>query len=132
MTFDPTKPVATKKGEPARILCTDLSGDQPIAAAVRSPYGETVYQFSAGGHFLLKPGSLNDLINVDEFARPGREILPTREGGRAWVVTRDGPNPHYPIVGVIEGSRTVTFWNAAGKVIAGEANGSDLILSEAA
>lgn len=39
--FDPTKPVQTRDGRPARILCTDAKNPEyPIVALVDSPDGE--------------------------------------------------------------------------------------------
>lgn len=34
MKFDPTKPVRTKRGRPARIICTDRKGDRPYIALI--------------------------------------------------------------------------------------------------
>lgn len=67
--FDPTKPVQTCDGRPARILCTDLKTylQWPILAAVTELDGrEHTYYFSAAG---VLPGyAINngrgDLVNV--------------------------------------------------------------------
>jgi hypothetical protein len=67
MTFDPNRPVQTRDGRPARILCTDLKGDQPIAAAIRGAGGnETVSEFGENGQWLVGETSDTDLINVPE------------------------------------------------------------------
>lgn len=63
--FDPTKPVQTRDGKPARILCTDKFGDQPIVALTKNPDGtETTGEFSVNGSFFCNGISKHDLINV--------------------------------------------------------------------
>ncbi len=42
MTFDKTKPVQTRDGRPARIICTDQKGNAPIVALI--------YQDKDGGY----------------------------------------------------------------------------------
>lgn len=67
MTFDPTKPVQTRDGRKARILCTDFQADGPIVAAVSYWNGEEVlvrYQ-NTGIHFTARYDQL-DLINIPE------------------------------------------------------------------
>ena len=65
--FDPSKPVQTRGGRPARILATDLAGIFPIAAAVMHNYQsdewEQVRRFSAYGKADVGEG---DLINIPE------------------------------------------------------------------
>lgn len=76
MKFDPTKPVQTRDGKPARILCTDFKSndhDLPIAAAVMLEYGnEAVCFYTVSGlfHDNALISSL-DLVNVS--------VLHTRE-----------------------------------------------------
>lgn len=70
MTFDPTKPVQTRDGRPARIICTDAKHSDPtfkIWALIPNKNGnETPYPFAAdgswGGHF----NNQMDLVNVPE------------------------------------------------------------------
>lgn len=74
--LDLTRPVQTRDGRPARILATDLIGQSPIAAAVSNigPYdykqlqSETVFRYSASGHFCPVDGASEDcpldLVNV--------------------------------------------------------------------
>lgn len=67
--FDPTKPVKTRSGSPARILATDLQGGRPIVAAVMGlDGGETLYRYGADGLHFSASRELNalDLINPPE------------------------------------------------------------------
>ena len=43
--FDPTKPVQTRDGREARIICTDVErkGDWPIVALIKTSDGERPY-----------------------------------------------------------------------------------------
>jgi cell wall assembly regulator SMI1 len=67
MTFDPSKPVMTRDGRTARILCTDLAGQQPIAAAVMRRDGvESLSTHYANGEFWSPSARHHDLINVPE------------------------------------------------------------------
>lgn len=62
--FDPTKPVQTRDGHPARIICTDMIGDRPIAAIItETERTESVLQYRADGQFGEMPYRL-DLINI--------------------------------------------------------------------
>lgn len=68
MTFDPTKPVQTRGGSKARIICTDAGGKQPIVALISDDkahefpekYGNDGSFFTIGGH------AGHDLINIPE------------------------------------------------------------------
>lgn len=66
--FDPTKPVQTRDGRPARILATDFKGNFPIVAAVEFCDGtEIVYSYYDDGTMnrsRLQRGY--DLINIPE------------------------------------------------------------------
>lgn len=76
MTFDPTKPVQTRDGRPARIICTDLvsASGKSIVALAKEPFGtyagknvESVTYYYSDGHFL--PSKIDndmDLVNVPE------------------------------------------------------------------
>jgi hypothetical protein len=65
MSFDPTKPVQTKSGKKARIICTDRNlKNYPIVALI-SEHNDTVESFAyynAKGEHLLN--SNEDLINI--------------------------------------------------------------------
>lgn len=66
MKFDPTKPVQTRDGLPARILAADLKGRYPIVAVIGEGSNESVYCFAASGEY---PGSqlgYKDLVNIPE------------------------------------------------------------------
>lgn len=69
MKFDPTKPVQTKSGKPARILATDRKNSKyPIIALVTYPAGgEEVESFRPNGIFYGDASpSERDLVNVPE------------------------------------------------------------------
>lgn len=63
--FDSTKPVQTRGGRPARIVCRDAAGPFPIIAAVLEPSGsESAKTYAASGLYSRYNASLLDLINV--------------------------------------------------------------------
>lgn len=64
MTFDPTKPVQTRCGYPARILATDVRGKFPVIAAVEKGGTETVFQFGLDGD--CDETTRLDLINIPQ------------------------------------------------------------------
>lgn len=68
--FDPKKPVQTRDGRPARILCTDRIGNQPIVALLINDSGSeyTVYRKLNGTREDGEESLLgnDDLINVPE------------------------------------------------------------------
>ncbi len=70
MTFDPTKPVQTRDGRKARIICVDAAGKRPIAALITCiDTGEEDPEvfFSDGRYCGHDDGeSRIDLINVPE------------------------------------------------------------------
>jgi hypothetical protein len=67
MTFDPTKPVQTRDGRKARIICTDACCEDPIIALVDSNGHEYVFWYSlTGKHSRDDIESDNDLINIPE------------------------------------------------------------------
>jgi hypothetical protein len=71
MTFDPTKPVQTRSGMPARIICTDRADPIiPIIALYKTPEGcEGVIHCKKDGSYSLSRsiGQSNfDLVNVPE------------------------------------------------------------------
>lgn len=68
MTFDPAKPIQTRSGRPAEILCTDLKGDKQgrtIAARITEEDGcDNIRRYFSTGHsdFFGAPMSF-DLVN---------------------------------------------------------------------
>lgn len=69
MTFDPTKPVQTRDGRSARIICTDKKGEAPIVALVSAISGdsEITYSFFLDGSFYCDDGTYPlDLVNTPE------------------------------------------------------------------
>jgi hypothetical protein len=68
MPFDPTKPVRTRCGFRAEILCTDVSSNFPIVATYWDEYGRRILGcYTREGHFCndAAPDRL-DLINIPE------------------------------------------------------------------
>src|SRR5574337_94440 len=65
MAFDPTKPVQTRAGHPARIICTDRKGEYPIVALVDDD--DKARCFTKDGMYWAssKPCN-NDLVNVPQ------------------------------------------------------------------
>lgn len=65
--FDPTKPVQTCCGLPARIVCRNRMEDTfPIVALVNDSGTEVVYTYTIEGSRNYKVPSLYDLINIPE------------------------------------------------------------------
>jgi len=67
-TFDPTKPVQTRDGRPARIICDNLKSKQPIIAIIDCGNEQEFYQsVSINGNFNNSDQTSNlDLINIPE------------------------------------------------------------------
>jgi len=68
MTFDPTKPVQTRDGRKARIICTDANNHQPIVALITEQDGhEYTRDYTKDGfYFMCSEQSSSDLINIPE------------------------------------------------------------------
>ncbi len=68
MTFDPTKPVKTRDGRKARIICTDANNHQPIVALITESNGhEYNRNYTKDGFYFIGIGkSDSDLINIPE------------------------------------------------------------------
>jgi hypothetical protein len=65
--FDPTKPVQTRDGRKARILCTNAVGTHPIIAAVNSSDGVCEYPIQVQDDGKVYSGeSKSDLVNVPQ------------------------------------------------------------------
>ncbi len=72
--FDPTKPVQTRDGRAARIICTDRvypgatldGGDSSIIALVTNDARETVYHYGKDGKINARSFLDHDLINIPE------------------------------------------------------------------
>lgn len=66
MAFDVTKPVRTRDGQAARIICTDRKGSYPIVAIVGNDDDE-LRSFTADGKCWVRGGfSALDLVNIPE------------------------------------------------------------------
>lgn len=67
MPFDPTKPVMTRDGRPARIICTDRrapASGHNIIALVTEGIGEFTWHFYSDGSHIKNTISRNDLVNI--------------------------------------------------------------------
>ena len=65
--FDHTKPVQTRDGRKARIICTDLAGEFPLVSAIVSPgEGECLCSHRLDGTCGTRPDEESplDLVNV--------------------------------------------------------------------
>jgi hypothetical protein len=64
--FDPNRPVQTRDGREARVLCTDASGDYPIVALVTQRDGrKATGTYTATGHAGTdRAPRADDLVNV--------------------------------------------------------------------
>lgn len=67
MTFDPKKPVRTRDGHHARIICTDKRGAYPIVALVSDGGIESPCTYTINGEFSTsRENTPLDLINAPE------------------------------------------------------------------
>ena len=69
MAFDPTKPVQTRNGRKARIVCTDFKGSRPILALVEDLCNtnlELTQVYNTDGTIGLALCEDLDLVNVPE------------------------------------------------------------------
>jgi hypothetical protein len=62
---DLTKPVRTRAGHPARVLCADLKSTRPVVVAVFNGVYEVVREYPADGRYLSPEESSVDLENVE-------------------------------------------------------------------
>ncbi len=101
MTFDPTKPVQTRDGRKARILCTDLKTPDgyPLVVAVEYSDGEaeSLRRYASDGSFsnretMYRP---EDLINTPQRHKHadviiawanGAKVEFREEAGREWML----------------------------------------------
>lgn len=65
---DWTKPVRTRDGRAARVLCTDANRDYPVIALIDEGKGERLEQYCADGSFLANRDgpTESDLVNARE------------------------------------------------------------------
>lgn len=92
MAFDPTKPVQTRDGRPARIICTDRNHvDGSIVALVKAVTGphkgeEVLMQYYEDGSYIRGNRTWDaDLINVPEVRYEYQNVHKVdREYGRRW------------------------------------------------
>ena len=109
-TFDPTKPVRTNDGRPARIICTDrVEANYPVLALVTSPTGREVPRsFTLDGspmHGSTRSGLENIPVTKTHFVNLGQSydnLDSAKRGG-------DPIYRHYPVAEIVtEGDRVVS------------------------
>lgn len=64
-SFDPSKPVQTRSGKPARIISLKGKAEAPITAIVNRTHGEAIFSYRTDGKLQSSESSL-DLVNVPE------------------------------------------------------------------
>jgi hypothetical protein len=82
MTFDPTKPVQTRDGRKARIICTDMVDERyPIVALITEETDrEFPVSFTADGRILDSAREHdNDLVNIPEKREGWINVYPVPE-----------------------------------------------------
>jgi hypothetical protein len=62
---DLTRPVRTRAGNPARVLCADLKSLRPVVVAIFNGQHEVVREYPADGRYLSPEESSVDLENVE-------------------------------------------------------------------
>jgi len=84
MAIDPKKPVMTRDGRPARIICTDRIGNAPIIALVNRHETEFTVAVTAEGRVPWSTGSHeSDLINIP--AKRTGWVNVYRTGGEKYI-----------------------------------------------
>lgn len=80
MAFDPSKPVQTRDGRKARIICLDKKGDFPIVALVSTVFDEddeNPLSYTAEGRYYKhkdEEDSVLDLVNIPQ-RRPHADLI---------------------------------------------------------
>jgi len=103
MKFDPTKPVQTRSGIKARIICTDRACPKPIVALIPIGDSEGIYVYNSNG-YIGYPDTQDhlDLVNIPQ-PRPHAEFIKAwadgadiqvYDGCRQWVSVYDNPYWH--------------------------------------
>ncbi len=90
--LDLTKPVQTLDGRKARILCTDLEGDDGytiVAAVHHSKHVEDVHRYTRGGVWSKGKASGLDLVNVHEKVRVKGWLNINEDGGMHFLPETD-------------------------------------------
>ena len=82
MTFDPTKPVQTRCGYPAKIIYTERGGVYPIVVLVTYPSEDCpdVKTYTRDGEVDLRRPCAMDLVNIPEKHVRWLNIYKNKEG----------------------------------------------------
>lgn len=94
MSFDPKKPVRTRDGRAARIICEDAVGEQPIVALVRvkttkGPI-EITHNYSENGRYYISDNDcVLDLVNIPERKSYWVNVYYDKTVGSTWYSLED-------------------------------------------
>ncbi len=88
MKFDPKLPLTTRCGLPARILCTDLKGERPIAVVYMQNDQENVYKVRDDGLLVAGIESMMDLVNIPQRRAHADLIIAWAEGAKIQVYNK--------------------------------------------
>lgn len=93
--FDATKPVQTRDGRPARIICTDRTNNRPIVALIHSRQGTDEIAVSRYADGSMNPNyeSGADLVNIPE------------RKSEFWNCYNKGANQYHKTLGSAKGAR---------------------------
>lgn len=89
--FDTTKPVQTRDGRKARIICTDAKGKYPLVALVDTEENEMALNYLQNGKFFSDREHNNDLVNIPETKTVEFWVNVYNDGevGNAWRTKED-------------------------------------------
>lgn len=88
--FDPTKPVQTRDGRKARIICTDRKGELPIVALIGDDEARLMF-YTSMGLFFENDVSRNDLINIPEKRKMTVWVRAITDGTQSDYASSDKP-----------------------------------------
>ena len=100
-TFDPTKPVQTRDGRKARIICTDIKDDTPILAAVDCGTFESVEHYYRSGLVNGAVGSQDDLINTPTIPKGLRGLAGSSHGVEVALFSMENITKHLEEEGLV-------------------------------
>lgn len=125
MTFDPTKPVQTRDGRKARIICTDRVGiGSKIIALILEGHGEEAHAYKDDGSFWYADEchDYRDLINIPPLTLREGGVYRTRDGRQAFVSCVVDDNAWGMICGEFHRSK----WAVDGSVPSGDPERTDV------
>lgn len=142
------KPICTRDGRKARIICFDRDWDMHIVALVSDPLGESVHYYLSNGKvdfdkqndedLMMLPEKLSNLEHTGKNLKPfdleeaklGRLIC-TRNGRKARIALFDLKDKNYPIAAAVldsDGDESIRTYTTEGIYDKGEISGLDLMM----